>query len=126
MKEIAVAGDILEVCQEYHLDMITIYGRFAMMSSLASEAASELIDKTVETLQKLHSYGWKTRRLVFDAEGSMVAYRRVVEERTQCVVKTHNHDSKVGIIELNNKCIRERVATKHVAMTLDCNSLIMS
>ena len=55
MKEIAVAGDVLEVCQECCLNMITIYGRFTMMSSLVSKAASELIDKTVETLQKLFS-----------------------------------------------------------------------
>ena len=84
MKEIAVAGDILEVCSEYYLNMITIYGRFTMISSPASKAASELIEKLIENLQKLGSYGWITKYLVFDAEGAMVAHRREVELRTDC------------------------------------------
>ena len=27
LKQIAVAGDILEICEEYYLNMLTIYGR---------------------------------------------------------------------------------------------------
>ena len=66
------------------------------------------------------------RRLALDAEGSTVAYRRVVEDRAKRVVKIHSRDSKVGVIELSDKRARERVGTKSVATTLDRDSLLTS
>ena len=33
-KSIAVAGDVLEACEEYYLNMTTIYGRFTMIAAI--------------------------------------------------------------------------------------------
>ena len=125
MKEIAVAGDILEVCSEYYLDMITIYGRFTMIAALENKSAGELIEKLILNLQKLGTYGWSTKFLLFDAEGALVPHRRLIEQRTGCLVRIQHHGTKVGIIELNNRCIRERVGAKYVTMTVESNAMTM-
>jgi len=125
LKQIAVAGDILEICEEYYLNMLTIYGRFTVISHLHSKSTGDLIECLIENLSKLGNYGWRTKYLIFDSEGALAAHRRSVEERTGCRVIIKSHGSKVGVIELNNRCIREKVSTKYVTLSYECNSLIM-
>ena len=74
-KEIAVCGDVLEICDVYYLNMITMYGRFTMISMLDSKAAIDLVEKLINTLQRLGSYGWLVKYLVFDSESAIVSHK---------------------------------------------------
>ena len=125
-KEIAVCGDVLEICDVYYLNMITMYGRFTMISMLSSKAAIDLVEKLIAILQKLGSYGWKVKHLVFDSEGSILSQKSEIEKRTQLKVYVYSHGNKVGLAELNNRCIRERVSTKFATLNYESNSLLMS
>ena len=111
-KELAVCGDVLEICDVYYLNMITMYGRFTMISMLSSKAAIDLVEKLIAILQKLGSYGWKVKHLVFDSEGSILSQKNEIERRTQLKVYVYSHGNKVGLAELNNRCMRERVYAK--------------
>ena len=125
-KEIAVCGDVLEICDVYYLNMITMYGRFTMISMLSSKAAIDLVEKLIAILQKLGSYGRKVKHLVFDSEGSILSQKSEIEKRTQLKVYVYSHGNKVGLAELNNRCIRERVSTKFATLNYESNSLLMS
>ena len=61
-KELAVCGDVLEICDIYYLNMITMYGRFTMVSMLSSKAAIDLVEKLIVILQKLGSY-WRVEAI---------------------------------------------------------------
>ena len=54
-KEIAVAGDILEICEEYYLNMLTIYGILTVINHLNSKSTGDLIECLIENLSKLKS-----------------------------------------------------------------------
>ena len=114
MKEIAVAGDILELCEECYLNMLTIYGQFTVVNHLNSKSTTDLIEALVENLAKLGSYGWCTKYLFFDSEGVMAAHKRQVEIRTGCHAVIQSHGSKVGTIEMNNSELNLAISLKSV------------
>ena len=49
-----------------------------------------------------------------------------IVSRTQLKVYVYSHGNKVGLAELNNRCVRERVSTKFATLDYDSNSLLMS
>ena len=62
--------------------------------------------------------------IYFDSESAVIHYRDVIESAGPKVIVA-THGAKVGLAEMNNRCIDERLSSQFASLTYPVNEMIV-
>ena len=122
--EIAITGDLLEICSILFMNTISIQGKYTCIEHIPTKQNADVVESLLSICRFHNNNGYVVKYIYFDSESSVIHYQTEIEA-AGCTVITATHGTKVGLAEMNNRCVDERFAAKFASLIYKPNALIV-
>ena len=123
-KEIAITGDLLEVCSILFMNTISMQHKHTCIEYISSKDNTNVVESLVSICRFYENNGYTVKYIYFDSEAAVIHYKDEIEA-AGCTVITATHGTKVGLAEMNNRCVDERFASQFASLIYQANAMIV-
>ena len=123
-REVAIAGDLYEVCSQLFMNTTSMQGKYTCIEKLYAKDSANVVQSLLDIRHFYDTYGYAVKYIYFDSESSVIHYRQEIEAAGRKVVVA-THGTKVGPAELNNRCVDERFSSQFASTPHPLNELIV-